>query len=262
MAGKKKPVKFNKGFEDLGRLFKYNLTKFVFVLSAVMLVGIVILLFIEGFKVKTVTVEGSTHYTTDEITNYVMDSKLSHNTIFLGLKYKNKSIKDIPFVEQLDVTVVDRNSIKITVYEKYVAGCIAHLGNYLYFDNDGRIVEISKEKSLNVPIVTGLNVDNYVLYQELPVENKDVFESILTITKLLNKNNLTADIIYFDELFNVTLFFDDVRVSIGTFDNLDEKFMTLPLILPSLEGKKGILHMEKFSEKNPDIVFNEDVEEN
>ena len=37
-----------------------------------------------------------------------------------------------------------------------------------------------------------------------------------------------------------------------------EKFMALPMILPSLEGKKGVLHMEKYTSKNADVVFNID----
>ena len=240
--------------------FKYNLTKLLVPFIFVMLIGILVLLFVEGFKIKSVTVEGSAHYTAEEITNYVLDEKLPRNTVFVFLKYNNKSIKDIPFVEQIDVKIVDRNTDKIHVYEKYLAGCVANIGNYMYFDNDGTIVEVSKTKTENIPVVTGLSFDSFVLYEPLPVENKDVFNLILNITKLLNKNSLQADIIYFDENMNVTIYFDDVRVGLGAADHLDEKFTQLVLILPNLEGEKGILHMEKFSEKNSNYVFNKDVE--
>ena len=226
-----------------------------------MAIGILIFAFIENFKVKTVIVEGSTHYTTDEITNYVLDSKFCRNTAFVYLKYHNKSIKDVPFVEQMDVNIVDRNTVKIHVYEKYTAGCIQNLGNFVYFDNDGKVIEISEIKTENVPVVTGLTFDHLALHEPLPIENKDVFNSILNITKLLNKNDLIADTIYFDENRNITLFFDDVRVNIGDGSNMNEQFMTLPKILPSLEGQKGVLHMEKYAEDNPNVVFNIDTED-
>ena len=246
--------------DGITKVVKYNLTKFIIPLVVILIIGILIIAFIEGFKVRTITVEGSSHYTNDEIINYVLDSKWCQNTVFVYLKYKNKSIKDVPFIEQIDVKIVDRNTVKINVYEKYVAGCVSALGNYVYFDNDGKIVEISATRTANIPVVTGLNFDHFELYEPLPVENSDVFDSILTVTKLLNKYNLNADIIYFGEAGEITIFFGEARVSIGDTSNLDEKFMALPMILPSLEGKKGVLHMEKYTAKNADVVFNIDTD--
>ena len=133
MAKKRKLKKPDINTSKIGLIFKYNLTKFIIPFVAVMVIGILIFAFIENFKVKTVIVEGSTHYTTDEITNYVLDSKFCRNTVFVYFKYHNKSIKDVPFVEQMDVNIVDRNTVKIHVYEKYTAGCISHLGEYMYF---------------------------------------------------------------------------------------------------------------------------------
>ena len=244
--------------DGIKKVIKYNLTKFIIPLVLILLIGILVIAFIEGFKVRTITVEGSSHYSNDEIINYVLDSKLCQNTVFVYLKYKNKSIKDVPFIEQIDVKIVDRNTVKINVYEKYVAGCVSALGNYVYFDNDGKIVEISATRTANIPVVTGLNFDHFELYEPLPVDNADVFDSILTVTKLLNKYNLNADIIYFGEAGEITIFFGEARVSVGDTSNLDEKFMALPMILPSLEGKKGVLHMEKYTSKNADVVFNID----
>ena len=261
MAKKRKLKKPDMDFSKVGLVFKYNVTKFIVPLLLVLAVGILVFAFIEGFKVKTVTVEGSSHYTTDEITNYVLDSKLCMNTVFLNLKYKRKAVKDIPFVERIDVKIVDRNTVKITVFEKYVAGCIANLGNYMYFDNDGTIVEVSKIKTENVPVVTGLTFDHFNLYEPLPIENMEVFNSILNITKLLNKNSLYANVIYFDESMNITLFFEDVRVNIGNGSDMDEKFNALTLILPDLKGQKGLLHMENYSEGNSNVVFNIDEED-
>lgn len=260
MASKKKNKrKLNIDLSGIKRGVKYNAINFILPLTIVLVIGILIIVFIETFKIKTITVEGSTHYTDQQIIDYVLDSKLSMNSIFLKLKYKNKSVKDVPFVERIDVKIVDKNTVNIVVYEKYLAGCISNLGNYLYFDNDGIIVEVSKTKTARIPVVTGLEFDHFTIYEPLPVEDKDVFRSILDITKLLDKYDLNADIINYGEDKSVTIFFDEVRVYIGTETNLDEKFMVLPSILPSLEGKKGVLHMEKYSETNGNVVFNEDV---
>lgn len=260
MAKKRKVKrKLNIDFSKLQMLFKYHAINFLVPLLAIIVIGVIVIVFIEAFKVNTVTVEGAKHYSDQEIIDYVLDSKLSRNSIYLNIKYKNKSIKDVPFVERIDVKIVDRNTVEIKVYEKYLAGCVANLGNYMYFDNDGIVVEVSKNKTSKIPVVTGLDFDHFNVYEPLPVDNPEVFRYILDITKLLDKYGLNADIINFDENMNVTLFFDEARISIGTNANLDEKFMVLPSILPSLEGKKGVLHMEKYSENNGNVVFNEDV---
>lgn len=257
---KRKLKKPNMDFSRISMIFKYNSTKFIIPLASVLVIGILVMVFIKEFRVETVSVEGAEHYTSEEITDYVLDSKFCRNTVFVYLKYNNKSIKDVPFVEQMDVKIIDKNTVKIMVYEKYVAGCISSLGNYVYFDNDGNVVEVSKEKTAGVPVVTGLNIESFTLHEPLPVENPDIFNSILTITKLLNKYELDTDIIYFDDKYQVTLFFKNVRVNIADGGDLDEKMMVLPGILNELEGKSGVLHMEKYDKQDANIVFNEDVE--
>jgi cell division protein FtsQ len=48
----------------------------------------------------------------------------------------------------------------------------------------------------------------------------------------------------------------DVKVRLGNRSGLEEKLRRLAYILPMLDGKKGTLHLEDFSENNTDIVFN------
>ncbi len=259
MAKKRKLKKPNIDFSKIKMIFNYNLAKFVIPLFAILFIGTAFFIFWEEFKVETVTVEGASHYSSEEITNYVLDSFLCKNSVFVKLKYKNKSIKDVPFVEQIDVKLVDKNNVKIYVYEKYVAGSIQLLGNYLYFDNDGVIVEVSKSKTVGVPVITGLSFDYFEAGKPLPIDNKEVFNRILTLTKVLNKYGLESDIIYFDENNNITLIFDEVRVNVGAGDNIDEKIMALPSILPNLSDEKGVLHMENYKESNGNVVFNKDV---
>jgi cell division protein FtsQ len=158
----------------------------------------------------------------------------------------------------MDVVVQSNDTIKITVYEKAVAGYVEYLGRYMYFDNEGIIVEASKVTTAGVPQVTGLNFDHVVLYEKLPVDNDEIFQNILTITKMLNKYDILCDKITFDSDYSVTLGYGDVKVSIGSLDDLDEKLMQLPSILPSLEGEKGTLDLQNYSSDKKTISFQRD----
>lgn len=207
------------------------------------------------YAVKNVLVEGNKHYSAEEIKAMIMTGYFGDNSLYLSMKYKNKSIDDVPFVETMDVVVQSNDTIRIIVYEKALAGYVEYLGRYMYFDNEGTVVEASKVTTKGIPQVTGLNIDHVVLHEKLPVENNDIFQNILTITKLLNKYDVICDKIQFDSNYNVVLGYGDVKVNIGPLENLDEKMMQLPRILPSLEGEKGTLELQNYTADRKSITF-------
>lgn len=207
------------------------------------------------YAVKNVVVDGNKHYSADEIKSMVLTGYLGDNSLYLSLKYKNKEIEGIPFIETMDVVVQSNDTIKITVYEKALAGYVEYLGRYMYFDNEGVVVEASKVTTKGIPQVTGLDFDHVVLYEKLPIENDEIFQNILTITKLLNKYDVLCDRIQFDKNYSVTISYDGVKVNIGALANLDEKLMQLPKILPSLEGEKGTLDLQNYTADRKSITF-------
>ncbi len=155
----------------------------------------------------------------------------------------------------MDVDILSHDTIRITVYEKALAGYIQYLGRYMYFDKDGIIVEASQQRTAGIPQVTGLSFGYVVMYEKLPVDNPDIFEEILDITQLFNKYDIQADKIQFDKQLNKTLYFGEARVSLGSNDNIGEKIMKLKAILPELDGKKGLLRMDNYSEEVQNITF-------
>ena len=135
----------------------------------------------------------------------------------------------------MDVTINSPTEVTINVYEKAVAGYVKYLGRYMYFDREGVIVEASTEMIPGIPYVTGLTFDECVLYEPLPVKDKEVFSVILSLTQLFDKYEIDPDRIYFDDSMNVTLYFGDARVIIGSMENIDEKMMKLK----KLEAEKA-----------------------
>lgn len=213
---------------------------------------------IQNYTVTTVYVEGNVHYTNEEVMGMVMEGPYGNNSILLSLKYKDKSIEGVPFVEKMDITVLDPHTIKIEVYEKALAGYVEYLERYMYFDKDGIVVESSTKKTPGIPLVTGLSFDHVILHQTLPVENEEIFSDILSITQLVNKYNLSIDRIYFGSDDTLTLYFEEVKVALGGRENLEEKVMKLQYMLPSLAGKTGTLRMENYTEETKSITFEPD----
>lgn len=209
----------------------------------------------DNYTITTVYVDGNIHYTNEEIMDMVMNGRYGHNSLFLSLKYRDRGIDNIPFVETMDVTIEQNDTVRITVYEKAIAGYVAYLGRYMYFDKDGIIVETSEEETPGIPQVTGLAFDHLILHEPLPIENQEVFQDILNITQMLSKYSLSVDKIYFAPDYQVTLIFDEVQIAMGSSDDLDEKIMTLQYLLPSLEGRKGVVDMRDYTEETNMISF-------
>lgn len=241
--------------------FRNHKTIFIITGSAALLLCALIavaLHFYRNYHVTTVYVEGNTHYTNEEIRDMVMDGFLGDNSAYLSLKYRDKSIDGVPFISKMDITVVDPNTIRITVYEKATAGYVEYLDQYMYFDKDGVVIEASDERTKGIPLVTGLKFDHVVVKEPLPVEDPAIFKSILDITQLVNKYNLSIDRMYFAKDGTLTLYFEDVRVSLGQPENLDEKVMHLQYILPEIQGRAGTLRMENYTEDTKNISFEPD----
>lgn len=212
------------------------------------------------YTIHTVYVEGNVHYTEEEIKKMVMDGTLGNNSLYLSLKYRNTGVENIPFVDVMDVSILSPDTIKINVYEKKLVGYVKYLDTYMYFDKDGCVVESSGIKTVGVPQITGLTFDHVVLGEPLPVEDDTVFNSILDITKLLNKYELTADKIYFHNSNDITIYFGEVKVALGNEPGrMEDKLMLLPGFLTELSGKSGTLQMGNYDEGSGKYTFKPDV---
>ena len=240
---------------------RFGKSKRVIILSAVLFLVLAALVLgygyiVNNYTVTTIYVEGNVHYTNEEIIDMVMDGRFGDNSLFLAMKYKDKGVEDIPFIQSMDVTIESKDTIRITVYEKALAGYVSYLGQYVYFDKDGIVVEISTEKTAGIPQVTGLQFDHVILHDSLPVEKPEVFSEVLNITQQLDKYSMSADRIYFDSNYQITLVFGDAKVALGNDDYIDEKIMKLQYILPGMAGKKGTLDMREYSEDTKSYSFN------
>lgn len=213
---------------------------------------------VKNYTITTVYVEGNIHYTNEEIMEMVMGGRYGNNSLFLSLKYRDKGIDNVPFIQTMDVSIEAKDTVRITVYEKALAGYVSYLGRYVYFDKDGIVVETSQQKTAGIPQVTGLSFDHVILHEPLPVEKPEIFDEILNISQQLSKYSLSADKIYFDSDYQVTLIFGDAKVAIGDSQDIDEKIMTLQYLLPSLAGQSGTLDMREYSEDTTSYSFEKD----
>lgn len=222
----------------------------------VLLLGVIIYIR-SAYKLDNIQVTGSVHYSDEQIVNIVTNNKPTDNTVQFYLSNKLKPVENITFIDKYDIEIIGKHTITITVYEKQMAGCVMYMDQYIYFDDEGVVLETSSSKLEDVPCIDGLTFDSIVIGEALPVEDKRMFQNILTMTQLIEKNDLIIDEIRFDNKEEIILRKDDIKIQLGSESNIEDKLMNLSSILDNLKGKKGTLDMTNYNAKEGNAIFKE-----
>ena len=227
--------------------------KLIVVLAALAVLFILGLSFAGVFRVRQVTVTGNAYYTKEEVVDLLLDEGSLQNTLLVYLRYKYQEHPEIPFIDDFEVTMDSWQSLKIRVYEKNMVGYVRYLGQDVYFDKDGIVVESSTQEREGIPQISGVTFDSLAIHQPLSVEDPTIFDTILSITKLLTKYDLDPDEIRFGAGGELFLQLGDVKVALGTGENLDEKISRLKQLEGDLKDKSGTLHMENYTDETTHI---------
>lgn len=233
--------------------------KIIIAVSAVLILTAMIFFF-TFFEVKSVTVMGSDHYSQEEIKTMALTSAFSGNSVLAPI-FCTTDTDDIPFVEGFRVTQINRNTICISVKEKKSVGCIPYLDSYVYFDRDGIFIESSKERDESIPFFDGIQVNKVIKGEKLPIKGSTVLNTAVALATIFEKNETIPDHIVFDENYEISLIYGDITVQLGKDELLEDKMSRAIAILGSLQGKKGILHLETVTTNNKTVTFEEEVVE-
>lgn len=227
--------------------------KLIVVLAVLAVLFILGLSFAGVFRVRQVTVTGNAYYTKEEVVDLLLDEGSLQNTLLVYLRYKYQEHPEIPFIDDFEVTMDSWQSLKIRIYEKNMVGYVRYLGQDVYFDKDGIVVESSTQELEGIPQISGVTFDSLAIHQPLSVEDPTIFDTILSITKLLTKYDLDPDEIRFGAGGELFLQLGDVKVALGTGENLDEKISRLKQLEEDLKDKSGTLHMENYTDETTHI---------
>ena len=206
--------------------------------------------------VEDVVVEGSTIYTDQEIEDYVLQGDYTNNCVYNVLHNFFKPRKDIPFVDNVKVTMTGLNTNKITVTERTPFGyATTNEGAVaLYFDEDGRITDISDKMLSNVLVWQDVIPSGEAVGEKV-VDDDVVLSSFLETARGLKANEVVLNSIRIDDGHNIFGQKNNIKINFGLKNDMDDKCKRLSIILPQIENQSGTLHLENFSPENTDIVF-------
>lgn len=230
--------------------------KGIIILSLIVLIGLTIFfLLTREIQNDNIKVTGNIKYNDEQVINYIFEDKWDKNPFVLYFKSKYGKQKKIPFVDKYKVSITSFDSVKITVYEKKIIGYVMYMGSNMYFDKDGTVIESSTRKIEDVPLVKGLNFDNIVLNETLPIEDKDILDVILDTTQILQKYKLNVDSIEIDDKKKVIVYMGNIEVLLGKNKDMNEKIRALSDMYDSVKDMKGTLDITEYKEDDYGYTF-------
>lgn len=228
--------------------------------SVTIIVLAAIIFFFAFFRVKTVEIMGSDHYSEDELKEKILKGPLTSNAVLAPVFYSRNAAENLPYIESFSLKRSGRNKLIISIKEKSVVGCIPYLDSYVYFDKSGYFVEGSKTRDTKVAFFDGIQLQKVVMKEKLPIK-ETVLNTAVALSTIFAKNEMVPDHIMFDENYEISLLYDEVTVQLGKDEYLEDKMTRAITILPQLQGQKGILHMENISRNSKTVTFEAEEEE-
>ena len=216
--------------------------------AAILILGIGLL-----FYIQEIQIEGNTYSDSQEILSCVKNDKLSVNSIYVTAKYAVGKGKKPQCLETMQVKMVNPWTIKVTVKEKTIIGCVKEGRNYEYFDQEGFVVRTSQVKDSGIPIISGMKIKNAKLYENIKTSQQTKFRMILEACTDSQKYGITPEKIEIKDQ-QIYMEFGNVSVCLGNQVSAEQIAQIKP-ILKKLDGKSGILHLETYSENNTTITF-------
>jgi cell division protein FtsQ len=203
--------------------------------------------------VQSIKVSGATYSQQSEIVSWIKEDPLTVNSLYTLVKFKTGSYKLPVYLEKVSVKLSAPWSLKVKVTEKPIIGCLVSDNSYVYFDEEGLVLQKTTEYSKEVPLIEGLKIDNAKKYEKLQVENEKVFQCLVSVTKEIEKHELTPDRVVWGES-GMSLHFEKVCVQLGK-SNFGIKILQLTALMDELEGKDGTLHLEHYTSDSNNISF-------
>ena len=205
------------------------------------------------FYVQKIEVTGNEYTKNQDIIDTVEEDKYAVNSLYVMWKYHFSNYKRPGSIESMKVGLKNPWTVKFTVKEKKIVGYVYDDEGYVYFDKEGTVVLKGSEFIEGTPCIEGIDVSNSEIYKPLKSGDKKLFESILEVTSLVKKFELTPDrIVCADD--GIHLYFGQVCVSLGT-KITTEKIAQISPILEKIAGQSGTLHLERYEKEGDSITF-------
>ena len=212
------------------------------------------------FQLRTVVVSGNLHNGPSEITDLILERPVLGNTVLAKLFNTNRKISGPGFVDAVNVHIVSRDKIRVSVSERRFVGRVLSGELWYYFDVSGAVMAQAAEPRTDdgIPPVEGLAfVADVEIGKKLPIVNTKIFAMLGMLRNRAEANpKMVPERVVFGENSAMSLVYGPVTVLLGNGEKLEMRLKELSAVLTQLlSGYSGTLHLENYDGSQNGLVF-------
>ncbi|MCR5586941.1 MAG: hypothetical protein K6F77_05355 [Lachnospiraceae bacterium] len=198
-------------------------------------------------KIDTVTTEGNSIYSDEQIIKAQMSDKYSYNTLYSLVKFKVKGMVDMPFAERIVPNFEGPKTLKLKVYEKSINACVYAMNQYAFLDDDGVVVDCLPTTLSAITVITGVDVNSIEVGKELDTTDKNDLPRLINLTTLIKYYNINVKKLTNKEKC-IIMETDNVTVKFANKDHYDDEMAALSSTLKKIRKNKlsGTIDMTDF----------------
>lgn len=204
---------------------------------------------------RSINVSGNQNYSAEMVKKDIFTNVVTENTLYQRIMGLLDKKQELPYLDTYEIKYEGLDKMTVVVYEKPPIAYFVTDGGNVLFDKDGIVLRIQEGVPEGIPCIEGLAAENIKQFEPVSVEDTKVFGMIKNLVVQLEKNSLTPDRILLNDKNEMEVFFGNINVKLGTDESLENKISRLIAIMPSIEGKSGILYMEDVDENTDKISF-------
>ena len=209
----------------------------------ILLVAIILILCSPLFDIKNIEVEGNSKLSKERVIS--VSTLQTHTNIFkFNPNVIKEKIKEIAYVNNVEVTRKLPSTVKITIDERQPKYMLQFADSYVYINNQGYMLEISNEK-LELPILIGFTTDlsNIKAGNRINVTDLKKMDMVIKIYEAIKSNGLGEIVskidISNDKNYAIILETEGKTVYLGDCTELNTRILYLKSILETVPGKSG-----------------------
>lgn len=232
------------------------------VIVAVVLITGVVLSLTVLFKTEKIAVEGSTHYTEQQVAQ-ASGLALGENLFLSDKESGGKRVEQaLPYVEKAEVSIKIPDTIVIKVTEAKPAYLISQGDDFVVISTQGRVLEHATKNTFDAPIIKGCEITKTKVGETAQIKDKKMLSILNAITQSLQKNKFEGikEIDVTDAAAISLNYSNRVKIILGTPEDIDYKIRTAMAIIAEklAQTDMGVLDVSSCNSGKKASYYNAD----
>lgn len=232
---------------------------------AVTVVGLAIAIFLVAFYllfcVRQIEVTENEYTSSQEVIDWLSEDVALRNSISTYIKYNYMDVELPLQIEELNVRFINPWTLSVQSIDRTPMAGFVLGGLYVYCDIEGVVILESEVELEDLPLIEGIVVEEYTIFEIVELEDMDIFKNALEVTNILNNEGVEFDEISCHDGAQIDVTIGGICIELGE-SGYQEKIVQIEPILSEIGEDEGTLDLKNYSTTNTTITFQRNISEN